>query len=150
MQKCDRRIEFLPKKSSWQSEKLDEESVLLIRNILIKQQVKTRIEEGGTTPNIDGYIELLDIENRIIGKLTVQVKHLTESVVGSNTYYDIPQSILAYAERIKGEVVIFMTCDTDREIVYWKYIDEDFIRKCKNKKTISRKHIYIISLLKRL
>lgn len=146
MQKCDRQIEFLPKKSSWQSEKLDEESVLLIRNILIKQQVKTRIEEGGTTPNIDGYIELLDIENRIIGKLTVQVKHLTESVVGSNTYYDIPQSILAYAERIKGEVVIFMTCDTDREIVYWKYIDEDFIRKCKNKKNyIQETYIYHFS-----
>ena len=107
MQKCDRQIEFLPKKSSWQSEKLDEESVLLIRNILIKQQVKTRIEEGGTTPNIDGYIELLDIENRIIGKLTVQVKHLTESVVGSNTYYDIPQSILAYAERIKRRSCYF-------------------------------------------
>lgn len=143
MQKKNIQTEFLPNKSSWLSDKLDEESILLIRNILVKQQVKARIEEGGTTPNIDGYIELLDNEERIIGKLTVQVKHLPKLTNNVNVSYSIPQSLLAYAERIKGEVVVFMTCDTDNGIVYWKYIDEDFIRKCKNKRDdIQETYVY--------
>jgi len=97
MQKKNIKMEFSPNKSSWLSEKLDEKSVLLIRNILVKQQqVKARIEEAGTTPNIDGYIELLDNEERIIGKVTIQVKHLTEPTKRGIASYQIPQSILAY------------------------------------------------------
>ena len=63
--------------------------------------------------------------------LTVQVKHLTYTANEKGAFYDIPQSIYAYAERAKGEMVLLMACDTINEIIYWTYINAKSIEEFK-------------------
>lgn len=117
------------KKSTSKSDALDEESVHLLRNLFFGKGVKERLEIGGTLPMIDGYIELLNSDGIMEAKLTVQVKHLTHSPVDSVAYYDIPNSIFAYAHLNKGEVVVFIACDPNNETFYWRYIDVKSIQE---------------------
>ena len=42
-------------------------------------------------------------------------------------------SIYAYAERHKGELVLFIACDYDSRIFYWRNIDTTAIEEFKNK-----------------
>lgn len=124
-----KHLNLQPNKSSWTSKRLDEKSVRLLRKILEDKRVDTsKVEEGGTEANIDGYISILDDNDTIVAKVTVQIKHYNNNAISEKgIYYDIPKSILAYANRMKGEVVLFITCDTNNNIVYWKYIDSIFI-----------------------
>lgn len=137
---------IVPNKSTSPSDKLDEGCVILLRKLLYNRGVKTRIEEGGTLPNIDGYLELLDEDDRIKCKLTVQIKHLTNPTKNGNTFYDIPQSIFGYADRMKGELVIFIACDTENEAFFWKEINieliEDF-KNCSNHIQNTRRHYFL-------
>lgn len=117
-----------PNKSTSPSQNLDKKSVRLVKDLLEDHHVEdSQLEEGGTLANIDGYIELLDEEDRIEAKVTVQVKHLTNSPLGADAFYDIPQSLFGYADRMKGELVLFIACDTDNKTFYWKHIDKEFI-----------------------
>ncbi|MCQ2077178.1 MAG: ATP-binding protein [Bacteroidaceae bacterium] len=124
---------FTPNKSSWTSNQLDKKSVLLLDNLFCDKLISTHIETGGTMPNIDGTIELLNPDKTIKAKVTVQIKHLTNPLKEGLAYYDIPQSILGYAHRIKGEVVIFIACDTNNSTFYWKYINDTYIDECAKK-----------------
>ena len=137
MYACHKKVERLfnkmakltLKKSTSKSDALDEESVHLLRNLFFGKGVKERLEIGGTLPMIDGYLELLNSDGIMEAKLTVQVKHLTHSPVDSVAYYDIPNSIFAYAHLNKGEVVIFIACDPNNETFYWRYIDVNSIQE---------------------
>ncbi|EKX94342.1 AAA family ATPase [Alloprevotella sp. oral taxon 473] len=122
-------LSLQPNKSSWASKRLDEKSVRLLRKILEDKRVDTsNIEEGGTEANTDGYISILDVDDTIVAKVTVQIKHYNNNAISEKgVCYDIPTSLLAYAHRMKGEVVLFITCDTNNDIVYWKYIDRVFV-----------------------
>ena len=84
----------------------------------------SQLQIGGTLPNIDGYLDLLCLDGTAYERIVVQVKHLTHPAINGDAFYDIPQSIYAYAHRRKGEVVIFIACDYENEIFYWKVIDE--------------------------
>lgn len=137
MYACHKKVErlfnkmakLILKKSTSKSDALDEESVHLLRNLFFGKGVKERLEIGGTLPMIDGYIELLNSDGIMEAKLTVQVKHLTHSPVDAVAYYDIPNSIFAYAHLNKGEVVIFIACDPNNETFYWRYIDVNSIQE---------------------
>ena len=122
-------LNLQPNKSSWASKRLDEKSVRLLRKILEDKRVDTsNIKEGGTEANTDGYISILDGNDTIVAKVTVQIKHYNNNAIREKgVCYDIPRSLLAYAHRMKGEVVLFITCDTNNDIVYWKYIDRVFV-----------------------
>ncbi|WP_455065908.1 AAA family ATPase [Prevotella nigrescens] len=124
-----KNLNLQPNKSSWASKRLDEKSVRLLRKILEDKRVDTsNIEEGGTEANTDGYISILDVDDTIVAKVTVQIKHYNNNTISKKgVCYDIPTSLLAYAHRMKGEVVLFITCDTNNDIVYWKYIARAFV-----------------------
>ena len=125
--------ELSPKISLTESKILDRKSVRLIKSILEDQSVDdSQLEEGGNLPNIDGRIELLREDATMDAIVTVQIKHLTYSKVDNDTFYDIPQSLYAYAERSKGEVVLFLACDTDKGIVYWTHIDAAAVKDFKD------------------
>lgn len=117
------------KKSTSKSNELDGDSIHLLRNLFFKQRVQERLELGGNLPMIDGYIELLDCDDFMEAKLTVQVKHLTYPPSNRGFFYDIPNSVFAYANLHKGEVVIFIACDTENETFYWRYIDTEAIQE---------------------
>ena len=132
------------KKSTSKSDELDYGSVLLLQNLFFKNGVKERLEIGGNLPMIDGYLELLNNEEVMEAKITVQVKHLTYQPIGSDAYYDIPNEVFAYADLNRGEVVIFVACDTDNDTFYWRYIDsyaiQSFINLPKENQETQRHH----------
>lgn len=121
-------MDLQPNKSSSYSKRLDQKSVLVFRSILEDVRVDdSTLEEGGTEANTDGYISILDNEDTIVAKIYVQIKHYNNAISTKSICYDIPASLLAYAYRMKGEIVIFITCDTNARIAYWKYIDRVFV-----------------------
>jgi len=86
--------DFVPQKSATESTILDSGSILFIKTLLLGKKVDCRLlQEGGTIPNIDGSLELLDDNGAIIGRITVQVKHLTHPANSGGAFYDIPKSI---------------------------------------------------------
>lgn len=116
------------KKSTSKSDELDYGSILLLQNLFFKNGVKERLERGGSLPMIDGYLELLNNEDVMEAKITVQVKHLTYQPIESDAFYDIPNEVFAYANLNRGEVVVFVACDPENGTFYWRYIDSNAIQ----------------------
>lgn len=126
--------EFVPNKSISQPSLHDKKSIKFLRSLFPDEIVDdSKLEAGGTTPNIDGYIDLLCEDGTAFERVFVQVKHLTYPETDGDVFYDIPKSLYAYAYRHKGEVVLFIACDYEREKFYWKYIDEKSIKEFINK-----------------
>lgn len=126
--------ELKPAKAMSDSQQLDKDSILMLRGLLDHHHINdSQLQEGGTQDNTDGYIALLDQEDRPIGKVCVQVKHLTHPPQNGRAFYDIPAELIGYAGRIKTDVILFIACDTDNKIFYWKCIDNNFIAKCLKK-----------------
>ena len=123
-----------PAKAMSNSQQLDKDSVLMLRGLLNHHHVNdSQLQEGGTQDNTDGYIALLDQEDRPVGKVCVQVKHLTYPPQKGRAFYDIPAELIGYAGRFKTDVILFIACDTVNKTIYWKCIDNAFIAKCLKK-----------------
>ena len=127
-------LELLPNINVVKSTKLDSRSILFLKTFLPDSLVDCRqLQEGGTLPNIDGYLDVLCPDGRAREKISVQVKHLTYPEKKGKVYYDIPMSIYAYAERHKGELVLFIACDYASRKFYWRNIDTAAIEEFNNK-----------------
>ena len=63
----------------------EKRSVLFIENLLV-DKANTDISTEDKKANIDGYIELLSSDKRIVGKITVQVKTVPSKYEGKNSY----------------------------------------------------------------
>ena len=123
-----------PAKAMSDSSQLDKDSILMLQTMLNHHHVNdSRLEYGGTQDNVDGYIVLLDNEDRPEGKVYVQVKHLTYPPKNGKAFYDIPGPLLGYAGRFKPDVILFIACDTNNNTFYWKCIDDSFIEECLQK-----------------
>ena len=123
-----------PAKAMSDSQQLDKDSILMLRCLLNHHHINdSQLQEGGTQDNTDGYIALLDQEDRPVGKVCVQVKHLTNPPKNGRAFYDIPAELIGYADRFKTDVILFIACDTDNKTIYWKCIDKKFITKCLKK-----------------
>ena len=59
--------------------------------------------------------------------------------IESAAYYDIPNEVFAYANLNRGEVVVFVACDTDNGTFYWRYIDSKAIQSFINLPNINQK-----------
>ena len=107
-------MELKPNKSIYPSTLLDRKSINFLKNLFPCELVDCeQLQIGGTVPNIDGYLDLFCSDGTAYERVFVQVKHLTHPAINGDAFYDIPQSIYAYAQRRKGEVVIFIACDFD-------------------------------------
>lgn len=110
-------MELRPNRNISESVLHDRRSINFLKNILPDDCVDcSQLQDGGTLPNIDGYLEILDEHGIAQEKIIVQVKHLTYPEENGKVFYDIPMSIYAYAERHKGELVLFIACDYDSRI----------------------------------
>ena len=126
--------ELIPNVNVTESSKLDSRSIRFLKDIFPDDLVDcSQLQEGGTLPNIDGYLDILCPDGTAREKVVVQVKHLTYPEKNGDVYYDIPQSIYAYAERHKGELVLFIACDYEHKKIYWRNISETSIEEFRNK-----------------
>ena len=117
-------MELQPNRNISESVLHDRRSINLLKSILPDNCVDcSQLQEGGTLPNIDGYLEILDENGIAREKITVQVKHLTYPEKNGKVFYDIPESVYAYAKIHKGELVFFIACDYASRKFYWRNID---------------------------
>lgn len=116
---------FTPKKSLTDTDIREDESISFVENTLKGHGVKTQLAKGDKGANIDGFIELLDAENRMTGKVTVQVKTVPPSKEGMFEFA-CPTSLFAYAERTT-EVVLLLAVDHKCQVTLWKHISRDLI-----------------------
>lgn len=127
-------MELRPNKNISESVLHDRRSINFLKSILPDDCVDcSQLQDGGTLPNIDGYLEILDENGIAREKITVQVKHLTYPEKNGKVFYDIPESVYAYAEIHKGELVFFIACDYTSRKFYWRNIDTTAIEEFKNK-----------------
>lgn len=126
--------ELVPNVNVTESINLERRSIGFLKELFSNNFVDCgQLQEGGTLPNIDGYLDLLCPDGTAREKITVQVKHLTYPEKNGKVFYDIPGSIYAYAERHKGELVFFIACDGGSQKFYWRNIDAAAIEEFKNK-----------------
>lgn len=109
----------------------EKKSVLFIENLLVDASAKTQIETEDTGANIDGYIELLDEEYQIKGKVTVQVKTVSKSDENKNRY-PCPTSLFAYAEATT-DIVMLIAVDHSQNVALWKFISRPLLEQHRNK-----------------
>lgn len=108
----------------------EERSVLFIQTLLLGR-TKNSIDKGTTQSNIDGYIELLDSSNRINGKITVQVKTVSQRDEGQNKF-PCPTSLFAYAETTTDNVFL-LAVDHSQEKVLYKHISPKLLNENRDK-----------------
>lgn len=108
----------------------EERSVLFIQTLLLGR-TKNNIDKGTTQSNIDGYIELLDSSNRINGKITVQVKTVSQRDEGQNKF-PCPTSLFAYTETTTDNVFL-LAVDHSQEKVLYKHISPKLLNENRDK-----------------
>ena len=94
------------------SSEKDREATICIEKLFIRQKAKPYIKSDDKRPNIDGTINILDNNGEEIANVKVQLKSYPQNNRGLNKY-SIPSYILGYAERMRGEIVIFIAADYD-------------------------------------
>lgn len=134
-------LNFTPKQVTDSNDILDEKSNICIRSLFVgTHAIAHKIECHDKSPNTDGYIELVDEKNRPIGKIIVQAKSYKAEYKGLNKA-NIPAYYVAYADRMRNEVCIFFSVESDENKIYWKYISDEYIKvfKAQGDNTV---HIY--------
>lgn len=122
---------FKPKKSYTESDAREQQSIDFINGLLKGTSAYPELRYGEKGANIDGYIQLLDENKCIDGKLTVQVKTVSPCNEGRNEF-PCPTSLFAYAERTT-DVVFLMAVDHSQKVVLWKYISRPLINESRHK-----------------
>ena len=93
------------------------------------------------------YKLLLESKSQIARMGEIVVSSKEKPIVGTTAlatcfgivFYDIPESVYAYAEIHKGELVFFIACDYTSRKFYWRNIDTTAIEEFKNKCIINNK-----------
>lgn len=100
--------------------------------LLDKSRIKADIRKHDKIPNIDGYLELTDSGQQVIGRLEVQVKKLPKASA-KKVKFQTDMAFIAYCKDIAILPVIFVVVDTDNQIAYWEYFSKrkaaEFFRK---------------------
>lgn len=122
---------FQPNKSFSESDKRELDSVRFIEDMLHGTTAFPRIKKGDKEANVDGIIELLDADNCINGKITVQVKTVRPTLEGMDKF-PCPTSLFAYAQRTT-DVVFLIAVDHKQKVVLWKYISHGLIENYSDK-----------------
>jgi len=78
--------------------------------------VKSHIQKRSTTPNNDGFLELVDEFGKPIGKLDVQMKKIPDG----QTSYSCESELVSYSETIPALILICV--DISNRNVFWKQI----------------------------
>lgn len=118
---------FTPKISKTKTDEREEDSIAVIEDILRHTATKTHLQKADKVANVDGSIELLGDDNRLVGRITVQVKTIQPTDEGK-WKYPCPTSLLGYAENTL-EIVILLAVDHSTNTVLWKHISRSLIEQ---------------------
>lgn len=100
-------------------------AVNVLKSLLKTEKVKSEINTRDKLPAEDGALYLVDENNSITGKLTVQVKKLPSEYSGSPK----KQFDLVALNHFVNDFAPFLiiVVDIDNEVAYWEHIDDQFM-----------------------
>ena len=87
---------------------------------ICKEWIKDHFEKRDKKPNIDGFIELVDLDDFPTGKLDVQIKTIKS---GANKH-PCSMKLFAYS-RVTTSPLLLIGVDKDNRLAYWKHISSD-------------------------
>jgi hypothetical protein len=91
-------------------------AITIFKDSIDLKFVKANIQERSTTPNIDGFLELVDESGKPIGKLDVQIKKIPDG----KTSYPCESELVSYSETTPALILICV--DILNRNVFWKQI----------------------------
>jgi hypothetical protein len=106
-------------------------AVTIFKDAINLKFVKPHIEERSTTPNIDGFLELVDEAGKPIGKLDVQIKKIPEG----QSSYDCESELVSYSETTTA--VMLICVDIVNRNVFWKQINKSMPEFKPNQQTFT-------------
>jgi len=123
---------FKPKISLTENTIKEVSSIHFIEELFIGK-VNLLLSSNDKTPNIDGYIELLDETNRTCGKISVQVKTVNGRDEGKKIF-PCPTSLFGYASKTT-DIVFLFAVDLANKWILCKHISSRLIRQHSSKST---------------
>lgn len=100
----------------------------VLRTLLLPNQIRPHLSEQDKTPNIDGYLDLIDENSIPIGKLEVQVKKLPDEFE-EKPKFPSPTSLIVYARDSTTSPVLLICVDIHNAKAYWCSMDHFFVEK---------------------
>ncbi len=114
----------------------DVQSVSLLTNILASHgRVMPDLKFIDKWPNIDGFLELHDVNKNFLGKFEVQVKTLSKN---HKFKLNCPLNFIEYCKMVPTIPIFLLGVDNSKSKIYWLLIDNSFIDNLNinnNKKT---------------
>lgn len=99
-------------------------------------------------PNIDGYVELTDLNGYPLGNVKVQIKKLSKKNAKDKKHTFKDDKFLAYCRETTDWIpIIFIGVDLDNHIGYWVHIDDGLLSSIGTGKTITLHVNYMIDNL---
>lgn len=103
----------------------ESDSITILDYILDSNRIKSQLAKNDKTPNIDGYLELVDEGAHPVGKLEVQVKTL-----GLKNFkkpkYQCKKGFLSYCWSSTLPVLL-IAVDCSQEKAYWVHLDHNLL-----------------------
>lgn len=100
----------------------------VLRTLLLPNRIRPHLSEQDKTPNIDGYLDLIDENSIPIGKLEVQVKKLPDEFE-EKPKFPSPTSLIVYARDSTTSPVLLICVDIHNAKAYWCSMDHFFVEK---------------------
>jgi hypothetical protein len=95
----------------------EQEALRAFENLLDLKFTKPDLKRLDTRPNTDGTIEIVDEEQRPLGKIEVQVKKIPDG----DTSYQCPIELIAYSERISLPFIL-VCVDVGNKKAYFRHL----------------------------
>jgi hypothetical protein len=96
--------------------------------------VKADIRTRDKVPNVDGTIEIVDKEQRPIGKFDIQLKKIPANI----KRYDCPAELYAYS-KVSSLPVFLLVVDVENSLVMWRHIYQGMPEHKEGQKTFTIK-----------
>ncbi|HTB52335.1 MAG TPA: DUF4365 domain-containing protein [Ferruginibacter sp.] len=113
---------------------LDSRKIFL--HLIDSQFIRGEISQNDKTPATDGILEIIDDNQRLIGKIEIQLKTLNPKSYKSLSF-QCKDSFLASCENATLPVILIVVNRTEQK-VYWRHIDSDTLVEV-SKKLVGKK-----------
>lgn len=104
------------------------EAITIFESLIVSDQVIPDLRRLDKVPNIDGNIDIIDLEHRPIGRLEAQVKKLPDDY-GTEPKLQVPISLYGYASRTTNNPVLLVGVDVHKKQAYWFHVPADTDKK---------------------
>src|SRR5690606_27175115 len=135
--KIDRKGTSYKKAPYADSDAIEVTSVKIFENLIDEKKVKTHIDKRDKIPNLDGYLEPVDVENRSLGKINVQIKTLSK-VDRKRKGFSSSEGFLGHCKD-SFDPSILVAVDHENEEAVWVEVTAPMVEEMEEKGTLTVK-----------